>query len=464
MAVTITRTTIRQEMLKRAPILGRALTADSLTKAGTTLTHIAEYERQRAGLTSFENQYVHRYLQPDPDRWRLITALNSGATDGVINVDGPVWANNTDLAYERLTVHPDDLNFAIAEGQRRQRRRTNIALVRGHDMDMELAGTNYWGTVVALGGSSQLNVTLTKVTTDVFSGTQGMTYAATGAGSYSRGEVFNVSPNRLIYVACIARPVIGTLNFKLRDVTNGVYIGTTVSLAGQRDFALMEIQAQIPANCFQVQVEFSVNGAADTAAIDTCFGPYQAGQTEYNIQSGMDEAYKLRFVRPARYVASLGVAGTADASSQSFLGDLTRPEDWDLEVFRHDVNSNRLRFQANSYNNTNIGWGYNRGYGFPASGAGTFMQNNMCPIWLAMEAQASDLEPLLTETSTTGQPLDECACYSLRYLAETMSTRQPDNPVWANMLQEYKAWSVIEDAGRPPQAMYLPQRYHAIRA
>jgi hypothetical protein len=123
---------------------------------------------------------------------------------------------------------------------------------------------------------------------------------------------------------------------------------------------------------------------------------------------------------------------------------------------------NRLRFQANSYNNNNVGWGW--GWGRGTGNSGTFMQNNLKPIWLALEAQVSDLEPLATETATTNQPLDECACYSLRYLAETMTQRQPTNPVWAQMLQEYKAWSVIEDQGRPPQAMYTPQRYHAVRA
>ncbi len=468
MAVLITRTQVRQEMLKRAPILGRALTADSVTKAGPAINDISEYERQRSGITAFENQYIHRYNLADNDRWRLATVLDSGATNGVLNVDGPAYTDGTDNAYERLTVHPDDLNFAIAEGQRRQRIRTNIALVRGHDMDMESTGVLYWGTS---GGSSVVNVTPTKSAADVFSGTQALNYLGTGAGNRLRSEIFGVLPNRTIYAAVIVRVLTPPFVFKLYDTLNAVYFGDTRTLSlayfggtGGGGWCVCWIQATVPANCTNMQFEFSSTAAAGNFEIDTCFGPYQAGQTEYNIQSAMDEAYKLRFVRPSRYVAPLQTEGFADAESLVYVGDLTRPEDWDLEVFRRDVNSNRLRFQANSYNNSNIGWGWGRGLGGYAGAGQAFMQNNMGPIWLAMEAQASAFEPLLLEASTTGQPLDECACYSLRYLAETMSQRDPTNAVWQNMLQEYKAWSVIEDQGRPPQAMYTAQRFHAIRA
>lgn len=462
MAVTITRTQVRQEMLRRAPILGRALTADSITKAGPSLTHVAEYERQRAGYTSFEAQYIHRYNLADPDRWRLITTLNIPSSDGIVNVDGPAYADATDKAYERLTIHPDDLNFAIAEGQRRQRVRTNVALVRGHDLDMELANTNYWGTAAALGGSSLSNVTLAKSSTiEVFSGTQAMSFTATGASPYCRSEYIDVGENRLVFVAAIVRVLTNPLTFSVYDVSHAQAIsGATVTaiattlgtVAGGGGWQLLYLQFNVPAGCSIIQLQFSSTSASALAYIDTCFGPYQAGQTEYNIQSGMNEAYKLRFVRPSQFIVPTSTSGALWADSLTYVGDLIRPDDWDLEVFRRDVNSQRLRFQSNSYNLRNVGWGFPNG--------GNFMQNQMRPIWLAMEAQVSDFEPLLTETSTTSQPLDECACYSLRYLAETMSTRDPQNPIWANMLTEYKAWSVIEDMGRPPQAMYTPQRYH----
>lgn len=456
MAVTITRTQIRQEMLKRAPILGRALTADSITKAGPSLTHVAEYERQRAGLTSFESQYIHRYNLADPQRWRLITTLDSGATNGIINLDGPAYTDNTDLAYERLTIHPDDLNFAIAEGQRRQRTRTNIALVRGGlDLDMELGNVNFWdGTS---GNSSKSNVTVTKDVAVAFSGTRSLNFAATGASPYTRSGIIRVTPGRLIYVAAIVISGLQPVTFTLYDYLNSAVIqSVTLSAPLFGGWTVMYIQAQVPANCGLVQLMFSSTSATANFWVDTCFGPYQSGQTEYLLQSGIDEAYKLRFVRPSQFVSPQQTSGCADADSLSYIGDLVRPDDWDMEVFRRDVNSNRLRFQANSYNNNNIGWGLLNG--------GPFMQSQMRPIWLAMEAKVSDFEPLLTEVSTTTQPLDECACYSLRYLAETENQRDPGNPVWANMLQEYKAWAVIEDMGRPPQAMYKPQRFHQIRA
>ncbi len=453
MAVTISRSDVRGEMLRRAPILGRRLTADSLTKAGPSLTHLAEYARQRAGLTSFENQYIHRYNLADPDRWRLITTLNSPSNDGIINVDGLAWVNNTDLAYERLTLHPDDLNFAIAEGQRRQRVRTNIALVRGADGDMQLANTNYWGTAAALGGSSLGNCTLSKDTANAFSGSQAMLVAATGANPFTRGELIRVSPNRLAYFAAIVKVNVGPVSFQIWDNMNAVLVGSTVTQTlSLGDWTLMFIQASIPANTTVIQYQFSSTSATALWWVDTCFGPYQAGQTEYPLTSAINEVYKLRFVRPARFLSPQSIAGCYDADSMEFIGDLTHPEDWDMEVFRRDLNSNRLRFIGNSYNNRTVGWGGLLGT--------QFMSSNMGPIWLAMEAQASDFEPLLTETSTTGQPLDECACYSLRYVFETLNERDPDNVVWKNLLAEYKQWAVIEDMARPPQAMYTPQRYH----
>lgn len=461
---TITRTQIRQEMLKRVPLLGRALTADpgGITASPPSVTDISEFEHQRAGLTSFESQYLHRYNLADNDRWRLITVLNSPSTDGIINVDGPAYSNTADLAYERLTVHPDDLNFAIAEGQRRQRVRTNIALVYpGVDLDMEAGNVNFWdGTS---GNSSKSNCNLAKDTTTAFSGTQSLGVTATGANPYVRSAYIRVSASRLTFMAIIVKaltvPSSPTINFKVYDPINAVYLGSTISFTSLGDWTVMQTQFQTNSNTYLVQFEISSTSSTIVFNVDTCFGPYQSGQTEYLLQSGMNEAYKLRFVRPASFVSPTTIPGCSDANSISYLGDLTQPEDWDMEVFRRDVNANRLRFQANSYNNRNIGWG------FPAYlPTGVFMANPVAPIFLAMEAQVSDFEPLLTETSTTSQPLDECACYSLRYLAETEFQRDPGNAVWQNMLQEYKAWAVIEDQARPPQAMYRPQRLHQIRA
>lgn len=454
----ITRTDVRGEMLLRAPILGKRLTADSLTKSGPSLTHVAEYERQRAGLTSYENLYIHRYNLADPERWRRITTLNSGATDGVINLDGPAFTNDTDKAYERLTVHPDDLNYAIAEAQRRQRVKTNRALTNYvSDLDMELTGVTHW----AVAGTG----TRVKDIANTFSGTQSLHYTAAAGVNQVASDQLRVLPNRNIYVGCIAQQVSGTFSFVLYDVANAVSLQTNTVTTQLGDWFYTFIQASTPSNATFVQLVFGCSSAGGEFYVDTCFGPYQSGRTEYDLPTQIDEAYKLRFVRPSKFLTPLNITqGTANGSNFGFFaadslefdGDLIRPEDWDIEAFRRDLHFNRLRFQANSYNNRNIGWGFPNG--------GTFMQSGMRPIWLALEAQVSAFEPLLTETSTTNQPLDEVACYALRYIAETMSERDPGNIVWANMLQEYKAWSVIEDMARPPQAMYTPMRYHGILA
>jgi hypothetical protein len=80
-----------------------------------------------------------------------------------------------------------------------------------------------------------------------------------------------------------------------------------------------------------------------------------------------------------------------------------------------------------------------------------------------MEAQVSDFEPLLTETSTTTQPLDECVCFSLRSLFETLASREPQNPAWPPLLAEYAAWAAAEFTARPPQPLLRPVRMHRMR-
>jgi hypothetical protein len=215
----------------------------------------------------------------------------------------------------------------------------------------------------------------------------------------------------------------------------------------------------VPVNCNLIQLQFFTNNPGDVYIVDTTFGPYQAGQTEYPLQAAFNEAYKLRFVRPSRFVYPLNTAGFFDADSIEFDGDLTSPEDFNAEIFRRDVNSNRLRFVANSYNNRNVGWGWGTGPG-PAGG---FMSSNLKPVWLAMEAQVSDFEPLLTETSTTTQPLDECVCFSLRSLFETLASREPQNPAWPPLLAEYAAWAAAEFTARPPQPLLRPVRMHRMR-
>lgn len=446
MATLITRTSVRQEMLRRVPVLGRALTADSI--GANSLTHTAEYYRNRAGPTEYENQIIHRYNLADPDRWRRILSLNSPSTDGIVNVDGPPYINQVDTAYERLGIHPDDLNSAIAEGQRRQRLRTDIALTRADlDLDMETAGVLQWdGTS---GGSAKNNATVAKVTT-AETGTQALSILGTGAGAYCRSSVIGVIPGQLVYVACyIYGGTAANQTFRLRDPFNNVYFGDTRTLPVTGRYLMSWIQATVPANCVGIQIEFApANGG--TILVDTCFGPYQPGQTVFNNPpAALNEAYKLRFVRPVHYQMPLSTAGFFNAESVVFEGDLTTPENWALEAFRHDQFPNRLRLIPSTL--------YPQP---PAMG----LDGGFCPLFLAMEAKVSDYEPLLTEASTTSQPLDECACYSLRYLAENLTQRHPGDVRWTNLMQEYARWAVIEDMARPPQPRMPPSRLHQVNA
>lgn len=447
MATLITRTQVRQEMLRRVPVLGRALTADSI--GANSLTHKAEYYRNRAGPTEYENQIVHRYNLQDPDRWRRILSLNSPSTDGIVNVDGPVYVDQVDTAYERLGIHPDDINAAIAEGQRRQRVRSNIALTRADlDLDMETAGVLQWdGT----SGGSKNNATVTKVASaaSVETGTQALSIVGTGAGAYCRSSYIGVIPGQLVYVACyIYGALTANQTFRLRDGINGVYFGDTRTVPVTGRYLMSWILATVPTNCSAIQIEFApVNGG--TMFVDTCFGPYQPGQTVFNNPpTALNEAYKLRFVRPVHYQTPLSTAGFFNAESVVFEGDLTTPENWALEAFRRDQFANRLRLIPSTL------------YPHPPAMG---LDGGFCPLFLALEAKVSDYEPLLTEASTTSQPLDECACYSLRYLFENLADRTKEQR-WKDKMQEYARWAVIEDIARPPQPRMPPARLHQVNA
>lgn len=447
MATLITRTTIRQEMLRRVPVLGRALTADSI--GANSLTHKAEYYRNRAGPTEYENQIVHRYNLQDPDRWRRILSLNSPSTDGIVNVDGPVYVDQTDTAYERLGIHPDDLNAAIAEGQRRQRLRTNRALTRASlDLDMETAGVLFWNGTS--GASAMNNVSLSKITSTIETGTQVLSVVGTGTGAYTRSAWVGVIPGQSVYVACyVYAGATANQTFRLRDPVNGVYFGDTRTIPISGRYLMTWVQATVPTNCVAIQIEFApTNGG--TILVDTCFGPYQPGVTTFtDLPAVLDEAYKVRFVRPVHYNGPLSTAGFFNAESDVFDGDLTSPENWALEVFRRDVTANRLRLIPSTL------------YPHPPAMG---LDGGFCPLFLALEAKVSDYEPLLTEASTTSQPLDECACYSLRYLAENLTQRHPGDVRWTNLMQEYARWAVIEDIARPPQPRMPPARLHQVNA
>lgn len=462
MATTISRTAIRQEILRRLPTLGRVLSADSITKAGPAIVQVSEYERQRAGVTSYEGQYVYRYNLSDPDRWRRITTVDT--TTGTISVDGPAYVNNSDLAYERLGVHPDVINGFIAEAQRRQRVRTNIALVGNgtHDYDMELSGVQYWDG--SLGGSLALNTNLVKITTDVRTGTQALQATTTNASNVFWGEACRVTPGVLTYMGVLIRAttLTGELTFGMQDAgTTTVLASQTISGIGAGDWVYTFVQIAAGANTTTVHPYFQTNNSGDVYIVDTIFGPYQTGQTDFTLQSGINEMYKLRYVRPVQFRMPLTTANFFSGEAMVYVGDLTQPENFTVEAFYRDAVSNRLRLIPSTYYPDPISSpGYGSSYGgpfYPPPSA------TMRPIMLAMEAQVSDFEPLLTETSTTSQPMDLVVGYSIRLLAEYVNGRSP-TPYWAGVLDEYKKYAAIEDDYRPPQPMMPQQRYHLIRA
>ncbi len=460
MAVTITRTQVRQEIYKRLPSLGKVLTADSITKSGPSLTQVSEYEHQRAGLTSYEGQFVYRYRLTGNDLKRRITTLNSGANDGVVNVDGPAYADNADLAYERTGIDPEVINGFIAEAQRKQVSRTDIALVGNytHDLDMETSGVQYWDG--SLGGSATQNTTVTKITTSVRSGTQALQCTTTNATNIVWGERCTVQPNQLTYMAFIfkAPTLTGTLTLGVRDADSGAGLGAnTITAVGGSGWMMTAVLFTNGATTTGINPYFESTASGDVYIIDTCFGPYSAGQTDFTIQTALNEAYKVRFVRPSSFKTPLQ-ANFFDAESLVFDGDYTSPQNFVVETFRRDVVSNRIRLIPSTYYpNPIISPSYGS-LGLPVNATNSFR-----PVWLAMEAQVSDFEPLLTETSTTTQPLDEVVSWTIKLLSEYIMNKAP-SPYWQGVFNEYKGYAVAETMYRPPQPMMPASRFHQVRA
>src|SRR3990167_6907085 len=323
-----TRTKIRQEALDRLPFLGFAVTLDSV--AAGSFTSVSAFQHSNYSSDEFSDRWMYRYNRTGDDRVKRTTTLSTAT----LSHGGSNNSNTSDLDAELLSIQPDELNDAIARAARRKAFKTLGPLTPGTDYHMERSGVNYWdGTS---GSSAASNLTPTKATSDVFSGTQALKLAASAGSAYCRGEKLGASRislqvGRVFYSACIVRADVGTVDFSWRDVTNGAAIaGTTTSYSGE-GWVLIERRDVLPTGCEEIQPVFTLTGASDIAYVDTIFGPYTYGQRLFRLQAWLDATFKIRALRPIWHTVSIS-AGIFDAFSREFYDDWVQPTDFEAEL------------------------------------------------------------------------------------------------------------------------------------
>ena len=388
---TITRTDVWAEILRRYSPLGYQTNADSLAN-GPYVQDARMFKNARLGPEDRADLWLERYNRTDDDRLRTTTTLDT--TNGRLSAAGANWLNTTDLAYRLLGTDPDPIHGAILLAQQDYIERSLIPLGLFPDADMETAGVTYWdGTVTGIAGDL-VNVSLTKSTTDLRTGTQALRGVLSSASGYCRGQRRRVQAGRALWSAILVRADVGTVTFRIWNTTGGAYIGssTVPNYAGE-GWAVLWRRDTVPTGCEEVQYEVGGTSSADVFVVDSCFGPYLDGETLLTLQqSWMDRSWKLPLVRPATYKRSItGLSGVYDANSRVWTGDYELGIDYTQEHLRRELNGNQLDFNE-----------------APALG----------PLWLATERPNRDTEPLSTEASTCHLLLDEFMPYVMHRVYE----------------------------------------------
>jgi hypothetical protein len=437
---THTRTDIRGEGLKRWPFLGWRATADSIDASGAYLVDVSEFDHSGYESDEFQNYYINRYnLSGNDEVKRASTLLN---TAGKLYHDSTTaWADVSDVAYELLGVHPKVLNDGIATAIQKMYSTTNVLITRGTDMDMETSGVNWWdGTS---GDSATSNLTPTKTTTsaNVYSGTQALLLTASGANAYDRSQRLTVTPGLSMYTGVVARPTTATstITLKIYDVTHGAYLSGDSYITGM-EYGYIDRVDTVPAGCFQVQVELRLTAATDVVAVDSVTGPWQQGMRRIDLPSWLNEAYKIRYLKPSYFHSSMPNSSRAwDAYSRYWTGDWQNPQDFSVETFHREVHP----------------------YSINLAGDRELPQ---FPVWIAAERSLADTEPVTTETGTTSAPFEEVMSYVMYEWAAALSGLRPDDPRYGKLRDEYRIKESVETLARPPQAMATPRGLRNLRA
>lgn len=408
------------ELFRRWPFMGFAATADSF--AAAYVANTAAYGNSGDSENDHIDRYIYRYLLSGAERVKETGVMNSTLGQLAITSNTPYTTTGAGGVYMETAMHPDDMLAALQDAMRNLPENKTVPLGIGHDFDMELSGTDYWGGAGLLGSSSKSNCNVSKVTTEdlVNWGEQALKVALTSAAGYSRGEAIRVTPGATYYLTPSVRVEAGAVTPRIWDKTNSAYIDTAndVSYSGS-EWAVLERTLTVPATCNEIQPQLQGTLISSVFYCDGYFGPYYAGLRQVpRLPTWMDESYKLRIVRPASFGQAIaGVAGAKAADSRYWSGDLQRGVDFDIEIQRRAANPNRLNFR-NTENVQDV-------MGKEA-------------LFLMGERTAYDSEPMLTETSPTSQPFDLVMAYFMHHIALKGLELKPKSSAWERRVAETK--------------------------
>lgn len=439
LASSNTKTAVRQEILKRHSFLGSSYTADSFAN-GPYVDDDSVFRKAAYGSGHFRDQYVFRYNRSGDDILRQVTTVDTST--GRATVAGGNWSNTTDNDYELWGTDPLEVNESIITAQRRYRSKHLFALTGGRiaagpvsDYDMERSGVAYWdGTS---GSSAASNITPTKSTTDLFTGTQALLLTATGASGSVRGEKMRCQAGQTFMSAVLVRADVGTIGFQWYNLTGAANFstGTEITYAGE-DWVMIIREDTVPSGGEEMQPRFSLSGASDIGYAGPIFGPYFQGQRVFNIPSTLDETYEIKALRPSRYGVNIA-SRVYDAYSREFYGDLLQPQDFYVEHLIKDANPTRIQLYRE----------------LPAY-----------PIWISAERDLyASGETLSTEASTTSADIDMLIALTMEDWIENKALPRIEAPAQrgklAALLAEYKKQLLVEEIARPS----LPRKERAER-
>lgn len=447
MAVTNTRATIRQTLLKREPSLGWADTMDSSPAGNTYVDQDYRFAIGTYGPTRFKDYFVYiPGTSVANDVLRRGTTLDPST--GRLSITGAAYnASTTQTAYELWAIDPTEVNQHIQLAQQQVRQQLLLPLSGGrisggvggpHDFDMEADATAvYWGATVALGGSAVSNITPTKTTTDVLNNTRALLLTATGSSGTCRGEKLRCKEGDTFYSAVIARADVGTFGFTWYNTTGAAIFSNQAAYTYTgEDFVIIWRKDTVPSGCEEMQPQFSLTGASDIAIVDTLFGPVFNGQRNFALPTTINDTFEVKAISPQRYQGfSTSSSNLLDVYTQEAMGDWQQPLDFRVQAFRRDAVGTRLI---------------------------TYKDLPQVPTWVSLERDLYKAgETLGTESATSSGDLDEIAAYTFVNIATAQLTRNPGDGSMAALLAKYGRKVAQEEIARPPLAV-VPQRHHIV--
>jgi len=239
----------------------------------------------------------------------------------------------------------------------------------------------------------------------------------------------------------LARADIGNVTYKMRDVTNTAYFtGITNPTYDGEGIVLMERWDTAPAGCEEAQPEIALTGASDDVYASAIFGPYFAGATRFKLPSTVDEGWKLRLIRPARYDVSIS-DGVREAQSQEFEGDLLLSVHYSTEHLYQDANPNQVLLEP-----------------------GVKLEQQ--PYWLALERPEFDISPLSSEAAVSYIPLNVSMPYFIHETLKALSTLPggAGDPSIGRLLVEYEGLTAALTVNTPRQRRHVPRNTFVVRA